>query len=249
MPAQPNPEADAVAGIKLSGENAARLARLQDGPEKEALAKLLETTSGAIALLDEAAKPGATPEIVNAIAAAGAGHPNAVMRDLLQRLLPPAQRRRTLGTDIDPQDILTLKGDDARGKILFHQEGGSQCARCHRLDGLGREYGPDLTNIGRKYTRAQVLEQIILPSKIIAPEFKTYFITLRDDTELTGFIVKHTAGELVLHGEDLIERRLKAADVKETRESAHSSMPEGLLAPLTAQEAADLLEYLEAKNR
>ena len=107
------------------------------------------------------------------------------------------------------------------------------------MDGLGREYGPDLRNLGRKYTRAQVLEQIILPSKIIAPEFKTYFITLRDDTELTGFIVRRTAGELVLRKEDLIERRVKADDVKQTRESALSSMPEGLLAPLTAQEAAD----------
>lgn len=248
MSTQSDPEADAVAGIKLSEENAARLARLQDGSEKEAMAKIIETTSGAIVLLDEATKPGAPSKIVDAIAAAGARHPNAVVRDLLQRLLPPAQRRRTLGTDIDPQSILTLKGDAARGKILFHQEGGAQCARCHRFDGLGREYGPDLTNIGRKYTRAQVLEQIILPSKIIAPEFKTYFLTLRDGTQLTGLIVKRPAGELVLRGEDLIERRLKADDVKETHESSLSSMPEGLLGPLTAQEAADLLEYLDGKN-
>jgi hypothetical protein len=34
------------------------------------------------------------------------------------------------------------------------------------------------------------------------------------------------------------------SEVKETRESTLSAMPEGLLAPLTAQEAADLLEYL-----
>ena len=92
---------------------------------------------------------------------------------------------------------------------------------------MGREYGPDLTNIGRKYTHAQVLDQIIFPSKIIAPEFRTYFLTLRDDTELTGFMVRRTTGEIVLRGEDLIEHRLKASDVKEARESALSAMPEG----------------------
>ena len=249
MPTPPNPEADATAGIKLSGENTSQLARVPYVSQPEVLGKLLETTSGALALLDEATKPGAPPGLISAAAAAGAGNPNAMVRDLLQRLLPPAQRRRTLGNDIDPQSILALKGDAARGKILFNQEGGSQCARCHRLDGLGREYGPDLTNVGRKYTRAQVLEQIILPSKIIAPEYKTYLLTLRDDTELTGFIVKRNSGEVVLRGEDLIERHLKDGEIKETRESPLSAMPEGLLAPLTAQEAADLLEYLEGKIR
>ena len=119
MPAPPNPGADAAAGIKLSGENAARLAQLGNGPEKEVLAKLLETTSGAIMVLDEAAKPGASQEIVKAVADAGAAHPNAVVRDLLQRLLPPAQRRRTLGNDFDPQSILALKGDATRGRTLF----------------------------------------------------------------------------------------------------------------------------------
>jgi hypothetical protein len=34
-------------------------------------------------------------------------------------------------------------------------------------------------------------------------------ITLRDDTELTGFIVTRAPDEWVLRGEDLTERRLK----------------------------------------
>ena len=40
-----------------------------------------------------------------------------------------------------------------------------------------------------------------------------------------------------------IANRLKTAGLKESRESTLSAMPEGLLAPLTAQEAADLLEF------
>jgi putative heme-binding domain-containing protein len=159
-------------------------------------------------------------------------------------LLPPNQRRHTLGTDINPQIVLALKGDAARGKALFNQEGGAQCSRCHQLEGQGRNFGPDLSNVSRKYTRALILEQIIFPSKIIVPEFKTFTVTLRDDAEWTGFIVKRTGTELVLRDENLVEHTIKLSDIKDTHESAISAMPEGLLAPLTAQEAADVLEYL-----
>ena len=98
--------------------------------------------------------------------------------------------------------------------------------------------------MGRKYSRAQLLEQILLPSKLIAPEFKTTTVILRDDTELNGFVFKTSADEFFLRDESLAERRIKRSDVKESRESLLSAMPEGLLAPLTAQEAADLLEFL-----
>jgi putative heme-binding domain-containing protein len=169
-------------------------------------------------------------------------HTNALVRDLFQRFLPPDQRRQTLGNEINPQTILTLKGDAARGRELF--VGVSQCARCHVCGGEGRAFGPDLGGVGRKYSRAQLLEQVLLPSKVVVPEFKTTTLTLRDDSELNGFVLKQSADEIVLRDESLAERRIKRSDVKESRESMLSAMPEGLLAPLTAQEAADLLEFL-----
>ena len=101
-----------------------------------------------------------------------------------------------------------------------------------------------MTGISRKYSRAQVLEQILYPSRIIAPENRTTIVTLRDDSEISGFVLKRTATELILRDEQLIEHKLKLSELKDTRESPLSAMPEGLLSSLTAQEAADLLEYL-----
>ena len=69
-------------------------------------------------------------------------------------------------------------------------------------------------------------------------------LTLRDGAELSGFVLRRTAAELVLRDETLKEHALKLSDVKEQHESTLSAMPEGLLAPLAAQEAADLLEFL-----
>jgi len=176
------------------------------------------------------------------ISSFAAAHTNALIRDLFQRLLPPSQRRKTLGAEFQPDAVLSLTGDAKRGRTVF--TGNSQCASCHACAGEGRNFGPDLSGIARKYNRAQLLEQILQPSKLIAPEFKTTTLTLTDETELSGFILSRDNGGLVLRDSTLMERRIPAAQIKESRESTLSAMPEGLLAPLTAQEAADLIEFL-----
>ncbi len=167
---------------------------------------------------------------------------NVFVRELFQRLLPPSQRRQTLGTDIQPQTILVLTGDASRGRVLFH--GAAQCGRCHIAAGEGRSFGPDLSSLAKRYSRAQLLDQILFPSKVVAPEFKSVSVTLKDDSELVGFIVRREASQIVLRTETGGERTLALSDVSELRESALSAMPEGLLATLTAQEAADIVEFL-----
>mgnify|MGYP001581179986 CR=1 FL=1 len=78
-------------------------------------------------------------------------------------------------------------------------------------------------------------------------EHRTHSVQLRDDTELTGFLKSRTPAELLLRLEDGTDRRVPAAQVASTRPSALSAMPDGLLAALTAQEVADLLEFLLSK--
>jgi putative heme-binding domain-containing protein len=238
LAAKEEANSESVVAHKPTEEIAAALKRGETG-------NLLSTMNGALALLDALTFQSAIGNRQLAIASA-ASHTNALVRDLFQRLLPPDQRRKTLGADFNPETILALKGNAARGKELFL--GVSQCARCHVASGTGRAFGPDLGAIGAKYSRPQLLEQILFPSRVIAPEYKTTAVTLRDDTELSGFVITRTPTELVLRDEFLVERLVKLSEVKESHESTLSAMPEGLLAPMTAQEAADLLEYLGASK-
>jgi putative heme-binding domain-containing protein len=247
LPASPAVAADPSTAQALAGQNEALLG--QAVPRADTLAKLLATPNGALALLARLSpRPTERSAWADAwrlsAATAAARHTNALVRDLCQRLLPPAERRRTLGLDFDPQQVLGLTGRAERGRELFH--GMAQCAQCHQCESQGRAFGPDLTAVTQKYSRAQLLEQVLFPSRVIAPEFKTTTATLRDDTEVRGFVLRRTATELVLRDDTLAERTLRLADVKETHESTVSVMPEGLLAPLTAQEAADLIAYLAA---
>jgi putative heme-binding domain-containing protein len=234
LPAKESASSESAAAHKLAEEIAAAL----KGSETDSL---FSTMNGALALLDALTSKSAIRNSQSAIASA-TSHTNALVRDLFQRLLPPDQRRQTLGADFNPELVLALKGNTARGRELF--VGASQCARCHVCGGAGRAFGPDLTPIAGKYNRAQLLEQILYPSKFIAPEYKTTAVTLRDETEFSGFVLRRTATELVLRDESLIERPVKLSDVKDSHESTLSAMPDGLLTPMTAQEAADLIEYL-----
>lgn len=184
------------------------------------------------------------PKAHQAIATLTSSITNALVRDLFQRFLPPEQRRRTLGSDFAPSEVLALRGDAKRGSAVFANESGGQCVRCHRAHGAGRDFGPDLTDIARKYDRATLLTHITQPNLLVAPEHRTHSVLLRDDTELTGFLKSRNATELLLRLEDGTDRRVPAAQVASARESALSAMPEGLLAALTAQEAADLLAFL-----
>jgi putative heme-binding domain-containing protein len=239
LPTNPR-ETNTVAAQKLMAADLARLMHTDGSVRHGSLVKLLDDMSGCLALMGEINDPALREEI----AAAAAGHTNALVRDLFQAWLPPGQRRHTLGSGFNPQTVLELSANAARGRELFL--GAAQCARCHVCDGAGRGFGPDLTGIGKKYTRAQLFDQIRLPSQVIAPEFKTTVLTLRDGTTLSGFVLERNAAELVLRDESIANHRVKLSEVQTTSESALSVMPEELLAPLTAQEAADLLEYLTA---
>ena len=176
------------------------------------------------------------------LAARAQSQTNAFVRELYQRLLPASQHRQALGTDIQPQGILALQGDAARGREVFH--GVAQCGRCHVAGGAGRSFGPELAGLARRFSRTQLLDQILYPSKIVAPEFKTVNVTLKDGSEPGGFVVRRDATHLVLREELTGERRIALSEIASLRESTLSAMPEGLLAPLTAGEAADLIAFL-----
>lgn len=231
---------DVTAAEKLSTELPKRVPGIESSVKQQALEEFLSSMNGCLKLVAHATNS----ELRQTIAQAASTHTNALVRDFFQRFLPSAQRRVVLGQDIEPRSILSLSGDPRSGKALFL--GASQCSRCHTSEGEGRALGPDLTGISRRYSGPQTLEHILFPSKVIAPEYKTTVATLRDGAEVSGFVLRKTADGMFLRDELSAERLVKLSDIIESRESTLSAMPEGLLAPLTAQEAADLLSYLQS---
>jgi putative heme-binding domain-containing protein len=226
------------------------LKELRDGrlspPDKrgEAVIRLLDSTTGALALLREINAHSFKPDLQTEVIARGTASVNALVRDLFERFVPEERRVKRLGSDIHPDQILALKGEAARGERVFFAEGRVQCFQCHRVRGKGRDFGADLSRIGQKYSRAQLLDSILNPSKVIDPAFATYQVEAKNDLSYSGLLVRKSAEEVVLKDANLNEVHVKLADVKSMEASKVSAMPEGLLQTLTAQEAADLLEFL-----
>ena len=211
-------------------------------PSEENLSKLLQDTRGSLALMQAGLMASSDSELRTRTAQLAKAHDQVFVRELFQHWLEPGERRQTLGTDIHPQTILSLSGDPARGQLLFF--GASQCFTCHQLNGQGQAFGQDLKESATRYDRDAMLDHILNPSKTVAPEYRSISITLEDDTELSGLIREQSETNLVLVDTTLKEHRIAKETILDRFESSLSAMPEGLLAAMTAQEAADLLSYL-----
>jgi putative heme-binding domain-containing protein len=206
--------------------------------------RLLSSTTSSLMLadaLDEGRMPKAVREQV---LAAARQLPDATVRDLFERFLPDEQRAKRLGSAIKPEQILALKGNAERGRALFAKSAVLQCANCHRVNGVGGTLGPDLSQIGKKATRAQILESLLEPSKKIEPEWVAYLLETTDGRIHTGLLKSKTDKEVVLHLVGDKQVRVPAAKIERLAPQAKSLMPELLLRDLTAAQAADLLEFL-----
>jgi len=207
------------------------------------LDKLLATPSGALRLA-RAFDVGELAERRELAVEKATQGGDVAVRDLFERFLPPERRVKRLGSVIRPEVILARKGDPARGKELFFQPAATQCAACHRVGDKGGMVGPDLSAIGKKYDRVKLLETILEPSKEIDKAHAAHLLQTADGRLFTGLLVTRDEMEVVLRDAQGKDVRVAAGQVERLEASRVSLMPEQLLRDLTAQQAADLLDYL-----
>ena len=91
---------------------------------------------------------------------------------------------------------------------------------------------------------AELLGHIIEPSRFIDPKYPTYVIETKLGQVLSGLLAERTPSEVGLKDARNQTVRIPSADVERMEMQARSLMPELLLRDLTAQQAADLLEFL-----
>jgi putative heme-binding domain-containing protein len=215
---------------------------------KEALSALLGSTSGALmvasAFDQKEAKTKITDELRTEILVMAKASENAGVRDLFERFMPEGERIKRLGTTIVPERLLALKGDVAKGRDLFFKAGGLQCASCHKIQGTGSTLGPDLSGIGKKYSRAQILESILQPSKSIEPKYATYLVETQDGKVVSGLLASKTDKEVVIRTAQDKEIRLDPKQIVSMDVQKTSQMPEMLLRDLTPEQAISLIDFL-----
>jgi uncharacterized repeat protein (TIGR03806 family) len=129
------------------------------------------------------------------------------------------------------------------GQIAFRQAG---CSQCHRFAGDGGSVGPDLNDVGRRLSPRDLLEAILLPSKIIAEGYATTEIETKSGEVINGRIEREDDRVVVIRPPTANEGAIaiRKADIRTRALSKMSNMPTGILNTLSETQILDLLAYL-----
>ena len=82
------------------------------------------------------------------------------------------------------------------------------------------------------------------PSREIDPKYVVHFVETKDGRLLQGMLVEKNATEVVLRDAKNQSIRIKNAEIERQAQQQKSLMPELLLRDMTAQQVADLLDFL-----
>ena len=82
-----------------------------------------------------------------------------------------------------------------KGKAAFAS---AQCLACHKFGNEGGGVGPDLTAVASRFSRRDILESTLEPSRVVSEQFQNVTITKKDGDDVTGRVVDENAERLTL---------------------------------------------------
>ena len=173
---------------------------------------------------------------VDAIVKARGG--NAATAKLVASDLPPEMPGAKALASVEV--IAALKGDVANGKVAA-----AVCYACHKFDGKGIDFGPDLTT----YAKQQSLESLILniaqPSNNISHGFEGTRVVLDDGMVITGMVLS-SGDPLMIKSMGGLVQSIPRNRIKEEKHLDRSLMFTPAQMGLTEQGVADLAAYLRS---
>jgi putative heme-binding domain-containing protein len=128
----------------------------------------------------------------------------------------------------------------------------ASCVSCHKMNGVGTEFGPDLTKLDPKIDKpTEILRHILEPSLKIDEKYQTWVFDLNSGKKVTGMILEQKDGVYKVIENPLAKAEpveIRESDIDQKTKSATSIMPKGLLDKLTKEEILDLIAYIAAKG-
>jgi len=128
----------------------------------------------------------------------------------------------------------------------------ASCVACHKLDGQGNQFGPDLNQLDAKLQPLDLVKEMLDPSAKINEKFQTQVFQLESGVTLTGLVVEETPTTIKLIENPLVKAEpieIKVEEITARKKSPLSIMPKGLLDKLTRDEILDLVAYIAARGK
>jgi len=175
-----------------------------------------------------------------------ASHPLPILDDLLKNNRP--RKEWTYDDLVSSVEGLDHGRSFANAKQIFTV---ASCVSCHRMNGVGEQVGPDLTQLDPKMTRLEILRSLIEPSAKIDEKYASHVLALKSGKVVTGMILESSPTTIKLIENPMAKTPpviLDRSEIEEDTRSPISIMPKGLLDKLTREEILDLIAYLIAKG-
>jgi putative membrane-bound dehydrogenase-like protein len=131
------------------------------------------------------------------------------------------------------------EADRSHGRAVYSK----LCGQCHQLYGEGGKIGPELTGANRG-SIDYLLENILDPNALVGKDYQATSVLTVDGRVISGLIQEDTPAALVLHDAQQLVT-IPRSEIESMKPTSLSLMPEALLQPLSEQEIADLLAYLQ----
>ena len=133
-----------------------------------------------------------------------------------------------------------------QGKAMF---AASMCRTCHQIQGEGGVSGPDLTQLGNRFSYSDMLEAIINPSKTISDQFGSSVFYLKEGGSVLGRLIREDKTKYYISQNPFapeMTREVLKKNVVKTRVSEISPMLPGMINGLNREELKDLIAYLKS---
>ncbi|MEX2287256.1 MAG: PVC-type heme-binding CxxCH protein [Planctomycetaceae bacterium] len=213
---------------------------------REAVRALAKSRAGALKLMELAEANKLDAKLQQAAAAALCASFEADVRSRAEKLFPPAP-----GRDNQPLppigELVRQRGDVSQGKLIFNTTG--TCLKCHLVNEVGKDVGPNLSEIGDKLSRQALFDSILFPSAGISHNYETYLLLLENGTTVTGLLTSRTAEEITLKMAEGATQTFKTAEVEEIHKQDISLMPADLHKLLSVEELVNLVEYMSTLKK
>ncbi len=181
------------------------------------------------------------PELKDVVAATLHGVQWPDIKELANKLypLPPGK-----DSEVIPPlaELAKRQGDVANGRIVFNTTG--TCNKCHIVNGIGREVGPNISEVGKKLSKQAMFESILYPSAGISHNFEQWSITTVDGQVFAGLLVSSTDTETQIKDINGLVKTFKAAEIEDKVKQSISLMPADLQKVMSVKELTDVVEYL-----
>jgi len=155
-------------------------------------------------------------------------------------------RRRTMEEALALVDGTLVSRDFENGKNMFDA---TLCSSCHSMRGEGGAIGPDLTQVGTRFSAKDILENTLDPNKEISDQYAATVFEMKDGSSIVGRLINEEGGKYFVSQNPFMPQSLREIpkeEVTSTKLSKVSLMLPWLLGGLNDEEIKDIIAYMVA---